>query len=706
MGNMINRKLLITTVLSVVLFAGNSVFAGSDLLRMDVKKASSDDTVDVTFYTTGTPTNTVVTRKSGNTYVVLLPNVAGNQSIVPSLGGVKDLVSGVSVKNVDDGIGGYTKVTFNTTKPVKIQTYTKKTAPLTKAQQDYKNLIAQNSKFDPDKKLENFKKTSTSTLTTATSNVKSAVSTTKTTITKPVEAKKVTPQTTQVKTTQPKTQQTTPKIALKSVSVHVPVIKSAVKQETAKSVSKTNQIQDKKSVNKVENKPVQKIQSKVETKAKTEIKIESQPKSATKVQSQPKAETKPVITTPVPSFDLKNPPAQSKSIKADNLKTKAKTVKSKTARNGLPIIPIAGALSVIGIFILGALMNIVAKAVKNNSKLKEYLENYNSEPNQTKAEDFSKIAENDNLSWQEKYKLYSQTKDIQNQGGASYVTNLDGSKGVLADNDIAARVSQMEHALSQTPSIKQFNTVPKGVLSEDDAITNKMSGLHLKSFAKSLDLKMTSRQNLPAEDAIATNPLKEGQFVKLKNTGLNMSQRNIGGHGFSISDLVRKGRRFLPKEKVSDAMNEIQEQYLVSSMEEYLSILDKEEQISNQSTTVTEEITNLIPKHSRRDMMKATNPIEKSIHHKKLQTSDFNIEIKSKYDIDNDKSIYMIESDGVSAIIGKIGENVYVLKKFDKIINKPLQVRLDYGNVYIVRAGGFKCLVDVAEDKMGTLLEI
>jgi hypothetical protein len=66
----------------------------------------------------------------------------------------------------------------------------------------------------------------------------------------------------------------------------------------------------------------------------------------------------------------------------------------------------------------------------------------------------------------------------------------------------------------------------------------------------------------------------------------------------------------------------------------------------------------------------------------------------------------MIESDGVSAIIGKIGENVYVLKKFDKIINKPLQVRLDYGSVYIVKAGGFKCLVDVAEDKMGTLLEI
>ena len=65
---MINRKFIITTVLSVFLIAGNSAIAdSSDLLRMDVKKASSDDTVDVTFYTTGAPTNTVVTRKSNNT---------------------------------------------------------------------------------------------------------------------------------------------------------------------------------------------------------------------------------------------------------------------------------------------------------------------------------------------------------------------------------------------------------------------------------------------------------------------------------------------------------------------------------------------------------------------------------------------------------------------------------------------------------------
>ena len=664
---MISRKLLVTTVLSVVLFAGNTAFAGSDLLRMDVKKASSEDTVDVTFYTTGAPTNTVVTRKSGNTYVVLLPNVAGNQSIVPALGGVRDLVSNVSVKNIDDGIGGYTKVTFNTTKPVKIQTYTKKTAPLTKAQQDYKNLIAQNSKFDPDKKMENFKKTSNATTQTSGANVKPAVVTTsKTTTAKPVDIKKVTPQTTQTKTVQD-----TNKIALKPVDVHVPV----VSQEMAKSA--------------------QNIQPKVEKKPVV----------------QPKAETKPVIETtsaeliPAPSFDLKNPPVNSKNAKTDKSKTIEKIVKINTNSKKLPIIPVAGALSVMGIFILGALMNIIARAVKNNSQLKEYLENYNSEPQEAKSGDYSQLLNNDNLSWQEKYKLYSQAKNSQNQSGSSYVTNLGGTKGVLVNDAIAARVSQMEHALSQTPSMKQFDA-PKGVQSEDEAITRQMSGLNLKSFAKNLDLKMTSRQNLPAQDKVATEPMKEGRHVTLKNTGLNMSQRNIGGHGFSISDLVRTGRRFLPKPKVTDEMKEIQEQYLISSLEEYLSIVDSENEIQVQNSAAAKEISNMLHRRNRNEMKNATNPIAKKELLKKSLASDFNISIKSKYDIDNDKSIYMVESDGISALVGKIGENVYVLKKFDKIVNKPLQVRLDYGSVYIVRVGNFKCLVDVAEDKMGTLLEI
>jgi hypothetical protein len=367
MGNMINKKLIITTVLSAFLIAGNAAIADSnDLLRMDVKKASSDDTVDVTFYTTGGATNSVVTRKSGNTYVVLLPNVAGNQSIVPSLGGVKDLVSDVSVKNVDDGIGGYTKVTFNTTKHVKIQTYTKRTAPFLKAQQDYKNLIAQNSKFDPDKKMENFKKAS-STVANNTLSVKPAVSATttqKTATSKPVELKNT------AKASAPaKSLQTANKIAIKPVNVHVPAVKSeAIKSSTP-------------------------ISNSTNVKPKTETKIETKPQVE---------EVKPTMdVNPAPVFNLENPPAESKNAKVKTSKKANKSVKTKTEHKGLPVIPVAGALSVVGILILGGLINILARIVGSNSnKLKEYLENYRSENNQSNSEDYQKIIDNDSLNWQ------------------------------------------------------------------------------------------------------------------------------------------------------------------------------------------------------------------------------------------------------------------------------------------------------------------
>ena len=668
MGKMINKKFIISAMLSVVLFSGNIVFADSnDLLRMDVKKASSEDTVDVTFYTTGAPTNSVVTRKTGNSYVVLMPNVAGNQSIVPALGGVKDLISDVKVKKVDDGIGGYTKITFNTTKPIKIQTYTKRTAPLTQAQQDYKNLIAQNSKFDPNKKMENFKKVS---------NTSPVVKTVKTT---PAEKSSVQPkqniqkvtQTTQVKASAPNTT----KISLKPIEV-----------KTLSVNDELNKIKNTKTVNAEE-----KNNNIINKKEKENLK-----KSTTMV-------------APKSTFDLVNPPKESKAISKNEQKSINKNIKTKKTHRGIPVLPIAGVCSVIGLFIFGWLINILTKVVGNNSnKLREFLENNNLEQETVDTANYENIIDKENLNWQEKYKLYSETKEKQNQKASnmSYIANSDGKAGTIVSNDVAASVSQMEHALSQTTNQNQIKMSKADVQSAEDAIIKKMSGLNLKSFAKNVNLKQTNRHNTFQAKDETTNPLKESRFVNLENSPLTMSQRNIGGHSFSISDLVRRGRRFLPKKQISDEVLKQQEKYLISSMEEYLSIIDKE---NNEPADVLNNASNLISRRNCNDMMRSTNPMSrpKLPFKNKAEEQNFGgISVTSKYDIDGERSIYMVESDGVSALIGKVGENVFVLKKFDKIVNKPLQVRLDYGNVYIVRVGGFKCLVDVSEDKMGTLLEI
>ena len=63
---MSNNKTIVSTVISALVFASMSVAIAStsnDLLRMDLKKSAEQDSIDVTFYTTGNPIDSIVTRK-------------------------------------------------------------------------------------------------------------------------------------------------------------------------------------------------------------------------------------------------------------------------------------------------------------------------------------------------------------------------------------------------------------------------------------------------------------------------------------------------------------------------------------------------------------------------------------------------------------------------------------------------------------------
>ena len=99
---------------------------------------------------------------------------------------------------------------------------------------------------------------------------------------------------------------------------------------------------------------------------------------------------------------------------------------------------------------------------------------------------------------------------------------------------------------------------------------------------------------------------------------------------------------------------------------------------------------------------RGSNPMNKSEHTPYMN----GLIVKSGYNIDSEKGFYLVNIDGVSALVGRIKDNIFILKKFDYVVDKPLQVRPDDANVYIVRVGKFKCLVDVSKDKMGTLIEI
>ena len=710
MVDMINRKLFFTLVVSTILAIGiPSVLASSsnDLLRMDVKKSAAQDTVDVTFYTTGNPANSVVTRKSGNSYVVLLPNVSGNQSVVPSLGGVKDLVSDVSVKNVDDGIGGYTKVTFTTTKPVRIQTFSKQTAPLTTAQQGYKNLLAQSNNIKP---VNNTSAKQPAAQTQKTTSPAANTQKQASAQTKPAAQKTVTPQAkpsaqatkpAQKQTTQTKTN-TAPKAAAPA-----PVKPAAsAKPKESKVSDKAKNTQPKEV--KPQTKPAEETKTIQNTPKENEIAYDNQADENVIPAADVTAE-EPVVSEdyePVPVADTKS---VGKKIK--------KSI--KTVQNS-PLALLAGAFCLFAVFIFAGLANIITKGVEDKrNRLKEYMEEQTAEETSKASPEFQAIIEDENSNWQEKYKRYTKIKEDKrkhaDKGKMSYVTDAGSSRGRIVSNEQLAKnkmqetISRMEHTLSQTPSNEHYVDFSDKYYSEDDRISKAMSEVKLKSFAKSVNLSETGRNLISFEELEKRKKtLKEGKFVRMTHSNLSMSKRKSASAGLNFANIVRNNEH-----KSDVVMNKEQEEYILSSINEYLDLLDAEQTSSVSMVENSAEISKALESASQQlanSKSLVTNPMasqKKSMLSKKQGTPEINgLNIKSNYIIDSDKSIYMVDLDGASAIIGKVGEEIFVLKKFDKVVNKPMQVRLDYGNTYIVKVGNFKCLVDVTDSKMGTLLEI
>ena len=268
----------------------------------------------------------------------------------------------------------------------------------------------------------------------------------------------------------------------------------------------------------------------------------------------------------------------------------------------------------------------------------------------------------------------------------------------------------MEHALSQTPSANEPQEIFQGVQSEDNAITSKLNDIKLKSFSKPVSLRQTLRTALTDDKKLSKNkPYKEGRFVKLKNSPLSVNRRKSASSVMNAQDLNNTENKYLTNENNGEmTMDKQNENYLLSSLNEYISILDTEDKAKTNANT---SLANALSKFKPSDTMtnsrinttgsRATNPL-------KSDTSHYmnGLVVKSGYNIDGEKGFYLVNMNGASALVGRVGENIFVLKKFDTVVDKPIQVRQDYGTVYIVKAGGFKCLVDVAKDKMGTLIEI
>ena len=720
------RNIIVAATLAILSTSLNPAVADSlsNLLQMDVKKSSATDTVDVTFYTTGEASNSVVTRKANNRYVVLLPNTSSTASVAPNIGGVKDLITDVEVKHVNDGIGGYTKVTFGTTKPINIKTHMKKTNPLTQAQKDSQAIIAKNT---------------TQTITsTATEQPKSQT-----------ESKGIQ----KSENTNTTHNASTPKMTPVSVpKAPVDIVKP--KQEKAKP--------------KVE----EKVQPKVASKPKQEPKVEA--KAEQKVVSQQVSPVSSNVYVPKMKFDengkrmvdleprvshnivVDRPTStqdnleavvekQTKQIDVVVPKAEETAIETPISQSSVPKhmpfwILFAGGSTVI----LGLLYLVVDAVLHANKKDKSRLESFFKLSSQNQArrrrKDYYDLANNKELSWQEKYKKYVEkeesNKPKKDESAMSYITDMSGlKKAIVQDSQseqisnevvsnaaeksqreimsekLQAKISQMEHALAETPTLQEPEEISYGVRSEDNTITSTFTEIKLKAFSKPVSLKQTQRSLIEDDKKISRNKsYKEGRFVKLSNSPLSVNRRRSVASDLAVTDLIGTGSKYLTNNGEMK-MSKENENYLVSSLNEYISLLDSEGTSTITRSTVADTLSQVKSSSAQamsrsgvsNPISRASNPMTKNMSPATYMNG---LIVKSGYNIDSEKGFYVVNIDGVSALVGRIKDNIFVLKKFDQVVDKPIQVRLDHGTVYIVRVGGFKCLVDVSQNKMGTLIEI
>ena len=587
---MVVKKSYIITALLLSLTAAPSVFGdeNNSLVQLDLKKTSGDS-VDVTLVTSDTyGDNVLVRKKSDNKYVILIPKVQSSGFSASNLSGVRDLVSNVDVKTVNDTSGGYTKVTLITTKPLDIKTRTTKSKPITAEQKEYNTLIAQAN----------------------------AVKNT-------VEAPKLREQ---------KTEVTVGK---------APAVKQEVKEQPKK--SEPQKVENKKPDIKLAEITPENIErqnrrmhlAELINEAKQEKALEEIPQTAP---------SEPIPVVNEEPQDIQNlPVAESFSIKSVLKKIKNR-IPSKLPK-------------ALGVLALAAVaITLISK--RSNKRVVNNIDNndYSNKAEVLETENYENILNDNELSWKEKYQLYidksaTPVQRADNQGTYSFIKKPSKSA-------IEAKRKELEKLVEQ-PTEDPYEIVEdKKLYTDENAISRTIK---FKAFEGNTNLlSMSKRHHSRFKKYENEIPLKEQKNVNLEDSPLGSNPRSFEGANLKVASVDKKRIKYQPKE------------YIMSSVDEYLNILD------NESKAV---------------------PTKENSYFKGTV-------VKSGYKIDSDKGFYIVNKDGQNKLVGKVNDKVIVLKNFDKNVANPIQVRHDNANVYMVKAGDFKSLVEVNDENMGVLIEL
>lgn len=645
----------------------SNVFAdnGNNLVELDLKRAS-DNSVNVTLFTSNNYNDNVfVRKKSDNKYVILIPKVQSSGFSTSNLNGVRDLVSDVNVKTVNDTNGGYTKVTLITTKPLDIKTSTQKSSPVTEEQKEYKTLIAQANAVKNNIGKQETVKPKTEITVNKTSLVQSA----KTAVDEKIAVYKTENQ----KNIQDKE-----------------VTKSEVQQKLKTALRKKSEAPDIKltEVNPInaDRKNRQEQLARFIQEVKQEKAAEQAPPKENIIQEH---NTVAGTTFTEPVRDINELPRINKPTTLQKFKN---TLKKTAKTAGITV------LSLLGLLIISNILKAIFSSNKTEKEsFAEGLANRQPILNSVK---YNNIVNNDELSWQEKYQRYldASAKPVpraNNKGSYTFIK----TPAEPVSNPIDEKRKELEKMVSeaQENSENAVNIAPEivEVQSEDSSIPKTIKFKAFDSHKITLDTTKRGRIRSRFKKYENEIPLHEQKNIELGESILYTNPRRLKDANLRVSDVTGGTRmKFKPSE------------YIMSSIDEFFSIIDKE-QAAKKDVKQLQSINNIKPAgvSAPNNKSSQTNPITKLRNETKSAYINGLI-VKSGFNIDENKGFYIVNLDGKSALVGKVNDEVFVLKKFDTNVTNPIQVRHDNANVYMVKAGGFKSLVEVNDDKMGVLIEL
>lgn len=675
-SNIVGIALLLALAVAPV----SETFANAEnnnLVQLDLKR-SSNSSVDVTLFTSNNYNdNILVRKKSDNKYVILIPKVQSNGYSSSSLTGVKDLVSNVDVKTVNDTNGGYTKVTLITTKPLDIKTNTQKSSPVTAEQKEYKTLIAQANAVKNN-------------IAKPANQPQKSVQKTEVTVNKAVQSKSVNKQTQEKSIKNTTTQKTKQE---KIIPIKNEIQKIQEKPKIEKPEIKLKEINPEKTDRQLRKEYLAELIQ--ETKLQKELEQAPQ-------ENLSNTNTVAGTTFDEPVKDISELPIERNLSIKEKIKNKLIAFKNSNLPKPIKF----GLLPILGfIFIL----NLIKASLVKSKELKEsFIDHLAKRPPILNTVKYNNIVNNSELSWQEKYQRYldESAKPVPRANNKGHYTFIK-TPAEPVQNDV---IEQKRKALEQMLEETAYNSSNDSIKPEIIEVQNEEDAIQKTIKFKAFDSRKTSL-NITSRDKIKSRfkkyekeiPLHEQKNIELGESLLHSNRRSLKDANLKVEDVENRGikMKFKPSE------------YIMSSIDEFFSIIDKEKSVKEIKQNITTNPINNnkpipkfdIPLPKKDSNTKQTNPITKL--HNDTKSSYINgLIVKSGFNIDDNKGFYIVNLDGKSALIGKVNDEVFVLKKFDKNVTSPIQVRHDNANVYMVKAEGFKSLVEVNNDKMGVLIEL